>query len=106
MKSKRTKSLDITQKTKNIVWIRDKGKCVICGNTYNVMPNSHYISRGHGGLGIEQNVFTACTNLTNNKCHLRWEQHKCTQEEINRVIDNFKKHYSDWNEEDLYYKKA
>lgn len=71
LSSKQAKKLDITQRVKKIVFARDKGKCIICGNTYNVMPNSHYIPRSKGGLGIEQNIFTACTNLTENKCHLR-----------------------------------
>lgn len=104
--SKQSKALDISQKVKKIVFERDEGKCVICGNTYNVMPNSHYIPRSKGGLGIEQNIFTACTNLTENKCHLRWEQNKCTSKEIKRVKDNFKIHYPKWKEKDLYYKKS
>lgn len=103
--NKRTKELNITQKTKEIVFKRDNGKCVICGNTVNIMPNSHYIKRSRGGLGIEQNVFTACTNFTENKCHQRWEHHQCTDDEIKKVIDNFKLHYHNWNENDLYYKK-
>ena len=95
----------MSQKVKKIVFERDNGCCVICGNSYNVMPNSHYIPRSKGGLGIEQNIFTACTNLTENKCHLRWEQSKCTKKEIKRVKDNFKKHYPNWNEKDLIYRK-
>lgn len=103
--SKQAKKLDISQKVKKIVFERDNGCCVICGNSYNVMPNSHYIRRSKGGLGIEQNVFTACTNLTEKQCHYRWENHKCSKEEINKVIDNFKRHYFDWCEENLRYKK-
>lgn len=103
--SKQSKALDISQKVKKIVFERDNGCCVICGNSYNVMPNSHYIPRSKGGLGIEQNIFTACTNLTDNKCHLCWEQNKCTKKEIKRVKDNFKKHYPNWNEKDLIYRK-
>ena len=72
MKSKRTKATNISPKVKQKVWERDQGRCVICGNNYNVMPNSHFIRRSQGGLGIEQNVFTACTNFTPNKCHTRW----------------------------------
>ena len=85
MKSKRTKATDIPQSVKQKVWLRDNGCCVICGNNYNVMPNSHYIKRSHGGLGIEQNIFTACTNFTSKKCHERWDHYKCTEEEIERV---------------------
>ena len=110
MKSKRTKALDITQKVKLEVAKRDTDKfgvlrCIICGNSYNVMPNSHFIRRSHSGLGIEQNIFTACTNFTENKCHYRWDNYLCTDEEIERVKNHFKYHYPDWNEDILYYKK-
>lgn len=105
MKSKRSKATNISQKTKEIVWERDKGCCVICGNTYNVMPNSHYIRRSHGGLGIEQNIFTACTDLTDNQCHSRWDKYLCSKKEIKKVKDYFKSKYPNWREKDLYYKK-
>lgn len=102
MKSRRSKACDISMKVKEKVFARDGGRCVICGNAYNVMPNAHYISRAKGGLGIEQNIFTACTNLTNLKCHSRFDDYGIGKE---KVIANFKKHYENWNEEDLYYKK-
>lgn len=103
--NKRTRKLDIPPKVKKEVFLRDEGKCVICGNDYNVMPNSHFIKRSQGGLGIKENVFTACTNFTNNKCHERWEHHKCSEQEKDKVIAHFKALYPDWNEQDLYYTK-
>lgn len=105
MRSKRTKATDISMAVKKKVFERDKGKCVICGNSYNVMPNSHYIKRSHGGLGIEENIFTACTNFTENKCHKRWDNYKCTKEEIDRVKKHFKSNYPNWDENNLIYKK-
>jgi len=105
MKSKRTKATDISMSVKKKVFERDKGKCVICGNMINVMPNSHFIRRSHGGLGIEENVFTACTNFTINKCHERWDRYKCTDEEIEKVRNYFKSIYPNWNEDNLIYKK-
>ena len=102
MKSKRTKALDITQKTKKIVWERDCGACVVCGKTgYGVMPNAHYLSRGkHLGLGIEQNIVTLCTN-----CHRRYDQ-STEREELKEIIKNYlMSKYADWNEKDLIYKK-
>lgn len=68
MKSKRTKACDISQKVKRIVWERDGQRCIFCGS-HNAMPNAHYISRGCGGLGIEQNVVTACF-----ECHREMDQ--------------------------------
>jgi len=105
MKSKRTKATDISMSVKKKVWERDNGCCVICDNNYNVMPNSHYIRRSHGGLGIEQNVFTACTNFTENKCHERWDRYKCTDDEIERVKNHFRMHYPNWDNMILVYKK-
>jgi 5-methylcytosine-specific restriction endonuclease McrA len=102
MKSRRSKATDIPMSVKKKVWERDEGKCVICGNSYNVMPNAHYIRRSKGGLGIEQNIFTACTNFTPLKCHSNFDDFGIGKEAI---VANFKKHYEDWSEEDLVYKK-
>lgn len=99
MKSKRTKSLDITQKTKQIVWERDNKCCIICGSPY-AMPNAHYLPRSNGGLGIEQNIITLCIN-----CHRRYDQ-STEREEIKEYIRKYlKSKYGNWNEEDLIYKK-
>ena len=64
MKSKRSKATDIPMSVKKKVWERDCGRCVVCGNHCNVMPNAHYIPRSKGGLGIEENIITLCTELT------------------------------------------
>ena len=107
MKTKRSKATDIPMSVKKKVWERDEGCCVVCGNSYNVMPNAHYISRQHSGLGIEQNVVTLCTELTPNKCHRRYDfGTKEEHEKIKRIIrDYLKSMYPDWREEDLVYKK-
>ena len=107
MKSKRSKATDIPNKVKEKVFARDKGKCVVCGNNYNVMPNAHYIPRSKGGLGIEQNVVTLCTEMTLNKCHRKFDFG--TKEERQKIGEKIKKYlkskYHNWNEEDLIYKK-
>lgn len=107
MKSKRSKACDISQKVKKIVWERDNGCCVICGNNYNVMPNAHFIPRSKGGLGIEQNIFTACTRLTENDCHYKFDNG--TQEEREKLKEKVQEYfmsiYPNWDENDLYYKK-
>ena len=73
----------------------------------NVMPNAHYIPRSKGGLGIEQNIVTLCTEMTLNKCHRKYDfGTKKEREEIGKKIKNhLKSKYDNWNEEDLYYKK-
>ena len=107
MKTKRSKATDISSKVKQRVWERDKGRCVVCGNSYNVMPNAHYISRAKGGLGIEQNVVTLCTELTPFKCHRKYDfGTKEEKEKIKKIIKEYlQNQYEDWNEDDLYYRK-
>lgn len=102
MKSKRSKACDIPQKVKKIVWERDGGCCVICGNSYNVMPNAHYIPRSKGGLGIEENIFTACTRLTENDCHYKFDEYGIGED---KVREYFKATYPGWDENNLKYKK-
>lgn len=107
MKSKRSKATDISDKVKKKVFERDHGCCVICGNNYNVMPNAHYISRSKGGLGIEQNIFTACTRLTENDCHYKFDNGTREEKERLRKIvqDYFISIYPNWSENELYYRK-
>lgn len=108
MKTKRSKACDISQTVKEAVWERDNHCCVICGNGYNVMPNAHYIPRNKGGLGVEQNIFTACTRLTQNDCHYKFDNGtKEEKEKLKEIVKNyFTSVYPNWNEEDLYYKKG
>ena len=67
------------------------------------MPNAHYISRAHGGLGIEENVVTLCQDCHNNYDNGRSkEEANCIREKIE---DYLKRHYNNWNKESLIYKK-
>ena len=59
MKSKRSKACDISQKTKRIVWERDHERCIFCGS-HQAMPNAHVLPRSKGGLGVPENIVTAC----------------------------------------------
>lgn len=107
MKNKRSKATDISAQVKKKVFERDNGACIICGNRVNVMPNSHYIRRSRGGLGIEENVGTMCTSLTENKCHHKYDFG--TKEEQEFIHNRFKyyleQQYENWNEEDLIFNK-
>ena len=107
MKSKRSKATDIPMSVKKKVFERDNGMCVVCGNRCNVMPNAHYIPRSKGGLGIEQNIVTLCTELTENKCHRKYDfGTKNEREHIKKKIKSYLiKKYKDWDEKDLVYKK-
>lgn len=99
MKSKRTKLTDISPKIKEIVYIRDKGLCVVCGKQG--IPNAHYIRRSQGGLGIEQNIVTLCT-----ECHHNFDN-GFYREQIGAVIREYLKsiYGLNWNEKDLIYNK-
>jgi len=107
MKTKRSKATDIPMAVKEKVFARDKGRCVVCGNSYNVMPNAHYISRAKGGLGIEENIVTLCTEMTLNKCHRKYDfGTKEEKEKIGNIIKNhLQSKYENWDEKKLVYKK-
>lgn len=107
MKSKRSKATDISMSVKKKVFERDNGCCVICGNSYNVMPNAHYISRAKGGLGVEENIFTACTRLTESDCHYRFDNGSKEEKiKLRKIVrDYFISIYPNWDKKDLYYKK-
>ena len=100
-KSKRTKACDILMSVKKKVWERDNFCCVICGRSgYGVMPNSHYISRQNGGLGIEQNIVTMCM-----QCHRDYD-FSTKRNEVKEVVKSYlQSKYEHWNEKDLTYKK-
>lgn len=108
MKSKRSKATDIPMSVKKKVFERDNGRCVVCGNNYNVMPNAHILSRVHGGKGIETNVVTLCTLLTENKCHHKFDNGtKEERQQIYNKIESYMKsiYGSGWNINDQKYKK-
>lgn len=96
---KRTKALDISKATKDSVWERDKHRCILCGSPY-AMPNSHYISRSQGGLGIEQNIGTMCIS-----CHYDYD-HTVKRKEIKTKFREYLiSQYKDWDESKLIYRK-
>lgn len=98
-KSKRSKATDISQKTKHIVWERDNQRCIFCG-TGQAMPNAHYISRAYGGLGIEENIVTACMI-----CHRMLDQSINRQAMLKITKNYLMSKYDNWNEDDLVYRR-
>ena len=100
MKSKRAKACDITQKVKDIVWLRDGGRCIICGSGC-AMPNSHFIRRSQGGLGIEENIVTMCLF-----CHRAYDQGPQRGVIAAYTANYLKSKYPNWNPEKLIYKKG
>ena len=100
MKSRRSKACDITQEVKKKVWERDNHACIVCGNSQ-AMPNAHFISRAHGGLGIEQNIVTLCQN-----CHHAYDN-TADRPIYREHIKNYLKgiYGAEWSEESLLYNK-
>ena len=98
MKSKRSKACDISKAVKDAVWERDGGRCIICG-TVNAMPNSHYVKRSQGGLGIEENITTMCL-----RCHDDFEGKKRIALKP-FVAAYLSEKYDGWSEDKLIYKK-
>ena len=100
MKTKRAKACDITKKVKDIVWERDNHQCIICGS-YQAMPNSHYIRRSQGGLGIEENIVTMCF-----RCHNMYDQGVERQAIATYTERYLRSKYPNWNPKNLIYKKG
>ena len=98
MKSRRSKATDISQKVKEEVYERDKGCCIICGSPG--QPNSHYIRRSAGGLGIPENVVTMCFN-----CHNAYDNGYKREEIADKTRKYLMSIYDNWNEEDLIFNK-
>lgn len=102
-KQTRTKACDISQKLKEIVWNRDNKQCIYC---HKAVPkscaNAHYIKRSQGGLGIEQNIFTACP-----ECHHE-EDNGLNTLEYTLIAENYLKgkYGANWDKRKLVYKKG
>lgn len=101
MVHKRTKALAIPSKVKEVVYERDKHKCVLCKKYVDVSNACcHFIARSQGGLGIEQNIITLC-----NECHRDFDNSE-RRKEYKRIIRWYlKKKYENWNEKELTYNK-
>ena len=96
--SKRAKACDITKKVREEVWERDEHCCILCGSNQ-AMPNSHYIKRSQGGLGIEENVTTMCI-----RCHDDYDGKK--RAELKPYVRAYlMSKYPEWDEKKLIYKK-
>lgn len=99
--SKRAKALSIPKEVKDVVWDRDGHRCIICGSRY-AYPDSHFIRRSHGGLGIPQNIVTMCR-----LCHDTYDNgpSECRHRIANKTEEWLRICYPDWNRESLVYRK-
>lgn len=106
----RTRAVGITIRVKEEVAERDSFDgfpcCILCGqpapvNNRLMFSCAHYISRAHGGLGIEENILTLCP-----KCHYRYDQ-TADRETLQPFFGRYlKEHYPGWDETKIVYEKG
>ena len=107
--NKRTKALAIPKKVKDAVFLRDGGRCILCGSPLG-RPECHVVRRSQSGRGIEQNIVTLCEN-----CHRGydfgenlWRFGKgATRESLYcHIVAHLKGFYPGWNRADMVYQKG
>lgn len=100
MKHKRTIATSISVDVKKKVWERDNHSCIYCMRYMPInFANSHFIKRSQGGLGIEQNIVTACA-----KCHWKYDTYD-HKRMYDYTLKYLKSKYPDLKLEDLVYNK-
>lgn len=100
-KHKTTIATSIPRKVKEVVWKRDNCSCIFCGKYVDVFwANSHFIKRSHQGMGIEENIFTACP-----ACHNDFDDTPKRKYMLPIAKRYLMSKYDYWNEEMLVYKK-
>lgn len=95
---KRTRACSISKKTKQRVHDRDGGRCIFCGAPG--LPEAHVVPRSHGGLGIEENIVTACR-----PCHDMMDNSIFRQRMLQMAAEHLMRFYPDWNINDFIYEK-
>ena len=109
-KAQRTKAVEIPTEVKKAVAKRDSIDgwccCVYCGKpTPPANPlafsNAHFIPRSHGGLGIEENIWTGCV-----ECHRDYDQSPIRYLLRERLIRHFRSKYPEWDKTELTYRKG
>ena len=108
-KAQRTKALEIPPEVKEAVAQRDSVDghpcCIWCGKPAPTtsplaFSNAHYIPRGQGGLGIEENILTLDWG-----CHMEYDQTTNRGRMGEFFKEYLKSKYPDWTEEKCIYKK-
>ena len=101
MKSKLAKATAISKKVRQRVWERDKFSCIYCHRRVPVeCANSHFIKRSQLGLGIEQNIVTACP-----ECHYKYDFGRNPRSMINYTWEYLLSKYEGLKRENLVYHK-
>lgn len=58
--NERTKAVDVSLKVRKQVLARDVNRCIFCKSP-KALTMAHVIPRSQGGLGIPENLVTACS---------------------------------------------
>ena len=107
MKSRKTKTCEITKKVKQAVWERQNGVSVYSGTPISVSECCcHVVPRSKGGMGIEENI----VGLTGEEHRIfdgnRIGNRKEETDHIRKsVMDHLKECYPEWSEERMKYRK-
>ena len=96
---KRTKALAIKTVIKKKVEERDGGCCIFCGRSGR--GEAHVIARSQGGLGVEQNLVTACR-----KCHDALDNSISRPVMLEIAKQYLNSFYPDWSADKVIYKKG
>ena len=96
--SKRSKATAIPMKVKKIVYERDRGLCIFCGRPGD--PVAHVIPRSRGGLGVEQNIVTACW-----QCHQAMDNGTYGKAFVKDAIRYLEGVYGEFDREKVTYRK-
>lgn len=99
---KRKNYTDIPKSVKEIVWERDGHRCIFCHRYVPVeCACCHFIPRSLGGLGIPENIFTACEN------DHREQDNGMNTKLYDLKVENYLKgiYGANWNKENLIYNK-
>lgn len=96
---RQTKYTNISPAVKRAVYLRDNGRCILCGRPGD--PWCHVISRAQGGLGIEQNIVTLCPD-----CHRAYDQGPERSALYIRIVAYIKGFYPEWSKGNMIYRKG
>ena len=101
-KHRQTKETEIPKLVKESVWYRDKRRCIFCDREVPMFyANAHLVPRSAGGLGIEENIFTACDS-----CHGEQDNGLNSKEYNLKAENHLKSIYgANWDKKKLIYRK-
>lgn len=99
--NKATKFLAITPNTRKVVHERDNGCCIFCGRPVSdTYSNAHYIPRSKMGLGIPENIITACM-----ECHFTLDQTVSRKSMLEVAKVYLEYHYPNFTDKERKYHK-